>query len=80
MKRKFEETMQGTTSCIDGRYTGRCQHYMFLPGIGAYILQKSGFTRTRLPRQKYRLTGVLNEIQCMLKFFVTGIYLHESIY
>ena len=76
MERKFEKTMQSASSGIDGCDACRCQDYMLFLHVGTYVFQKSRFTRAGLARQEDRLTGVLNQVQCILEFGVTGIYLH----
>ena len=78
MEGQFEETVQGASSGIDGGYSRRCQHHMLFLDMGTDILQEGRFTRTCFPRQENRLAGVLNQIQCILKFGVMGIYLHGS--
>ena len=77
MKGKLEETVQGASSCIDGRNARRCQYDILLFGVGAYVLQESRFTRAGLAGEEHRLSGVLNQVQCILKLLVTGVYLHE---
>ena len=44
--------------------------------VGTYIFQEGRFTRAGLARQENGLAGVLNQVQCILEFGVTGIYLH----
>ena len=78
MERQFEEAMQGASSGIDGCNTRRCQYHVLFLHIGTYVFQEGRFTRTGFARQENGLTGVLNQIQCILKFGVTGIYLHGS--
>jgi hypothetical protein len=70
---QFEEAVQGTASGIDGGYAGRGKHYMLFLRIRADIFQEGRFARTCLARQEYGLTGILNEVQGILKLFVLCI-------
>ena len=76
MEGELEETMQGASSGVDGRNTRRCQYHVLFLHVGTHVFQEGRFTRTGLARQEYGLTGVLNQVQCILEFGVTGIYLH----
>ena len=73
---QFEEAVQGTASGIDGGYSGRGKHYMLFLRIRADIFQEGRFARTCFARQEYGLTGILNEVQGILKLFIMGVYLH----
>lgn len=70
---QFEEAVQGTASGIDGGYAGRCKHHVLFLCIRADVLQEGRFARTCLARQEYGLTGILDEVQGVLKLFVLGI-------
>ena len=73
MERQFEEAVQRTASCVDGRYAGRSQHHMLLLGIVADVSQEGTLTRPRLSGQEQRLASVLHQVQCILKLLVGGI-------
>jgi hypothetical protein len=73
MKRELEKAVQGAASGIDGGYSGRGKHYMLFLRIRADIFQEGRFARTCLARQEYGLTGILNEVQGILKLFVLCI-------
>ena len=73
VERQFEEAVQGTASGIDGGYAGRGKHYMLFLRIRADIFQEGRFARTSFARQEYGLTGILNEVQGILKLFVLCI-------
>ena len=73
VERQFEEAVQGTASGIDGGYAGRGKHYMLFLRIRADIFQEGRFARTCFARQEYGLTGILNEVQGILKLFVLCI-------
>ena len=77
MEGELEETMQGASSGIDGCDARRCQYHVLFLHVGAHIFQEGRFTRTGLARQENGLTGELDEVQRILKFGVTGIYLHR---
>ena len=46
---------------------------MLLLCIFTGIAQEGRLARTCLARQENGLTGVLNEIQCILKLFIVGV-------
>lgn len=73
VERQFEEAVQGTASGIDGGYAGRCKHHVLFLCIRADVLQEGRFARTCFARQEYGLTGILNEVQGILKLFVLCI-------
>ena len=64
---------------IDCGNSGRCKYNMLLLGMLADITQKCRFSRTRFPGQKDRLSGVLNQIQCILKCSIVSVYAHLRI-
>lgn len=49
------------------------KHYMLFLRIRADIFQEGRFARTCFARQEYGLTGILNEVQGILKLFVLCI-------
>ena len=69
--------MQGATSGIDRRDARWCQDYVLFLHVGTHVFQEGRFTRTGLACQENRLASVLDEVQCILKFGVTGVYLHD---
>ena len=76
MEGEFEDTVQGASSGIDGRDARRCQHHVLFLHVGTHVFQEGRFTRASLARQENGLTGELDEVQRILEFGVTGIYLH----
>ena len=71
--------MHRTSSGIDCSNSGRSKYNIFLFGMLADITQKCRFSRTRFPGQKDRLSGVLNQIQCILKCSIVSVYAHLRI-
>ena len=65
--------MQCTPSGVDGCNACWCQYYVLLLGVFTGITQEGGLARTCLARQENGLTGVLDEIQCILKLFIVGV-------
>ncbi len=71
--------MHRTSTGIDCGNSGRCKYNMLLLGMLADITQECRFSRTGFSCQKNRLTGILNQIQCILKLSVVSVYAHNII-
>ena len=80
MERKFEKTVEGDSSCIDGSDACRCQHNIFLLGVLTDVFQESRFTCSRLSREEKGVGSELNKIQCIPKLRILGVdfYLHKK--
>ena len=76
MKRKFEEAMEGDTSCIDGSNTSGCQHHVFLLGMLTDVFQECRFACPRLSCEEKGIGSELNKIQRIPKLRVLGIYFY----
>jgi hypothetical protein len=73
MERQFEETVEGTSSCIDGCNSGRSQNYIFLFGDLTYVFQKGRLSCSCFSCEKNGLAGILNQAQCVLEFRIVCI-------
>ena len=74
MKRKFEEAVQSAATGINGSDSGGCQHDVLLLGILTDVFQERRLTRPGLPGQEDGLPRVSNQLQCILKLLITGVY------
>ena len=64
VERKFEETMDCLSSCVDGSNTCWCEDDVFLLCMFRHITQKSRFTRACLPSKEKRATGKVDNLEC----------------
>ena len=74
LERNPEKRMESDPAHIHRRDSGRCEHHIFLTGMGSDIAQESRFSRSGLAGQENRLFGVLQQFPGFDEFGIVEIY------